>query len=174
VIIIPKPHVLVTTSFYKGSSESRVMAAWNYISSTEMLVSSEDWAVLLTYFQSWALLEEPLIVQPLKNFPACNGSRRFYTVFTRTLHWSLSWAIWIQPTPCHPVSLSSIFILFTHLRFGLPVVSFLLALLPVSYVHSSSPPFVLHVPPISLFFTWSLQLYLEKNTSYEAPLYAVL
>jgi hypothetical protein len=27
VIIIPKPHVLVTTSFYKGSSESRVMAA---------------------------------------------------------------------------------------------------------------------------------------------------
>jgi hypothetical protein len=34
-------------------------------------------------------LEEP-IVQPLKNFPAFYGTRRFKTVFTRALHWSLS------------------------------------------------------------------------------------
>jgi hypothetical protein len=37
---------------------------------------------LLTYSQSWALLEEPPIVQPLKNFPAFYGTRRFNTVFT--------------------------------------------------------------------------------------------
>jgi glutamate/tyrosine decarboxylase-like PLP-dependent enzyme len=30
-------------------------------------------------------------VQPLKNFPAFHGTRRFNTVFTRALHWSLSW-----------------------------------------------------------------------------------
>jgi hypothetical protein len=35
-------------------------------------------------------LEEPLIVQPFKNFPAFHGTRRFNTVFTRALHWSLS------------------------------------------------------------------------------------
>jgi hypothetical protein len=34
------------------------------------------------------------------------------------------------------------------------VVSFLLAFPPISYKHSSSPPFVLHVPPSSSFLTW--------------------
>jgi hypothetical protein len=54
------------------------------------------------------------------------------------------------------------------------VVSFLLAFPPISYMHSSSPPFVLHALPISSFFTWSSWLYLEKSTSYEAPHYAVI
>jgi hypothetical protein len=39
-----------------------------------------------TYLRSWALLGEPPIVQPLKNFPAFHGTRRFNTVFTRALH----------------------------------------------------------------------------------------
>jgi hypothetical protein len=30
------------------------------------------------------------VVQLLKNFPAFYGMRRFITVFTRALHWSLS------------------------------------------------------------------------------------
>jgi hypothetical protein len=30
------------------------------------------------------------IVQPLKKFPAFYGTRRFITVFTRALHWSIS------------------------------------------------------------------------------------
>jgi hypothetical protein len=42
-------------------------------------------AYLLTY-----LLKELSIVPPLKNFPALYGTRRFNTVFTRALHWSLS------------------------------------------------------------------------------------
>jgi hypothetical protein len=45
---------------------------------------------LRTYLRSWALLEELSIVQPLKNFPAFYGTRRFNTVFKRALHWSLS------------------------------------------------------------------------------------
>jgi hypothetical protein len=59
---------------------------------------------LLTYLRSWALLEEPLIGQPLKNFPAFHGTRKFNTLFTRALCWSLSWAISIQSTPSHPNS----------------------------------------------------------------------
>jgi hypothetical protein len=46
--------------------------------------------LLLTYSWSWALLEEPPTVQLLKNFSAFYGTRRFFTVFTRVLHWSLS------------------------------------------------------------------------------------
>jgi hypothetical protein len=42
------------------------------------------------------LLEEPPTVQPIKNFPAFYGTRRFNTVFTRALHWSLCLAISIH------------------------------------------------------------------------------
>jgi hypothetical protein len=64
----------------------------------------------------------------------------------KILHWSLSWARSIQSTPPHPISLRYIFILSTHLRFDFPSGSFLLALLPVFYMHSSSPH--------SCYMTW--------------------
>jgi hypothetical protein len=75
---------------------------------------------LLNHSWSWSLLEKLPIVQLLKNFPAFYGTRRFVTVFTRALHWSLSWARSIQSIPVHPISLRSILILSTHLRLGLP------------------------------------------------------
>jgi hypothetical protein len=56
----------------------------------------------LTHSWSWALLEKPPIVQLLKNFPTFYGTRRFINVFTRALHWSLSWARSIQFIPSHP------------------------------------------------------------------------
>jgi hypothetical protein len=37
-----------------------------------------------------ALLEKLPTVQPLKNFPAFYGTRRFITGYTRALHWFLS------------------------------------------------------------------------------------
>jgi hypothetical protein len=74
---------------------------------------------VLTYSWNWAVLEEPPIVQPLKNFPAFYGTRRFNTVFTRALHWCLSWAISIQSTSSHHISLRFILILSTHLLLGL-------------------------------------------------------
>jgi hypothetical protein len=104
-----------------NSSEPRKIS-WYTRSSREMKEPDEmDVLVRRTvhvYDASWALLEEPPIVQPLKNFPAFYGTRRFNTVFTRALHWFLFWAISIQSTPSHPISLRSILILSTHLRLG--------------------------------------------------------
>jgi hypothetical protein len=45
--------------------------------------------LVLIYSWNWALLAKPPIVQPHKNFPGFYGTRRFITVFTRALHWSL-------------------------------------------------------------------------------------
>jgi hypothetical protein len=42
---------------------------------------------LLTYLDSWALLEKLPIVQLLKNFPAFYGTWRLSTVFTIAFHW---------------------------------------------------------------------------------------
>jgi hypothetical protein len=67
-----------------------------------------------------ALLEKRLIVQSLKNFPAFYGTRRFITVFTIALHWSLSLARSSESILSHPISLRSILILSTHLSLGLP------------------------------------------------------
>jgi hypothetical protein len=52
-----------------------------------------------------------------QEFPNIFGTRRFITVLSRALRWFLSWARWIQFISLHPVSLGSIFILSSHLRF---------------------------------------------------------
>jgi hypothetical protein len=54
-----------------------------------------------TYLRSWALLEEPPIGQPLKNFPAFHGTRRLNTVFTRALH--CPYPELYQSNPLHPI-----------------------------------------------------------------------
>jgi hypothetical protein len=36
------------------------------------------------------------------------GTRKFITVFTLALHWSLYWARWIKPLPSHPISVTFI------------------------------------------------------------------
>jgi hypothetical protein len=46
------------------------------------------------------------------------GTQRFITVFTKTHHWTLSWASWIQFAPTTPISLRSILMLFSHLCLG--------------------------------------------------------
>jgi hypothetical protein len=64
--------------------------------------------------------EKPPIFQLLMNSPAFYGTRRFSSVFTRVLHWPLSCARSIQSIPSHSIPLSSILILSTYLRPGLP------------------------------------------------------
>jgi hypothetical protein len=50
--------------------------------------------VLVFYYKNtlvhFLTTEKPPVTQPLKNFPAFYGTRRFITMFTRALHWSLS------------------------------------------------------------------------------------
>jgi hypothetical protein len=53
---------------------------------------------------SYVLLEKPPVAQLLKNYLTFYETRRFTTVFTRTFHWSLLWARWIQFIPPHPTS----------------------------------------------------------------------
>jgi hypothetical protein len=44
------------------------------------------------YLSPWSgvLLEKPTVAQPLKQFPAFQGTQRFNTTFARPDHWSLS------------------------------------------------------------------------------------
>jgi hypothetical protein len=58
--------------------------------------------------------------QLTKKFPAFYGTRRFFTVLTSARHLSLSWANSIQSPRSPPTSWTSILILFSHLRLGLP------------------------------------------------------
>jgi hypothetical protein len=115
----------------------------------------------VTHSLSWAILEKPPIVQLLKNFPAFYGTRKFISVFTRALHWSLAWARLIQPSPCHS----------THLRLGLPSGLFSSGF-PTNILYAFLfSPFVLHISPIASCLTWSSELYLTKSISYDAPHY---
>jgi hypothetical protein len=62
-----------------------------------------------------------------QDFPNIYGNRRFITVSTRGLHWSVSWVRSIQFIPPHPIVL--VFLL----------VSFLLAFPQKPYIHSFMP-----------------------------------
>jgi hypothetical protein len=91
-----------------------------------------------------------LIVSCLvKKFSAVYGTRKFIIVFTSALHFSLSWARWIQSTP--PSYLFKIYcvILSFHQRLGLSSDSFFQVSPPKFCLHYYSSPSKLHVPSIS-------------------------
>jgi hypothetical protein len=90
---------------------------------------------------------EPPVAHLLKDFPTLYGTRRFITVFTRALNWCLSWARSIQSIPPRHICLRSILILFSYILGGLPSGLFPSGFPPESYMHSSSPPCVLHALP---------------------------
>jgi hypothetical protein len=83
---------------HTGSFKIQALILWHYITSSKGTRMRHHRLVTYTitslfiHSWSWALLEKPPVVQLLKNFPAFYGTRRFITVFTRALHWSLSWA----------------------------------------------------------------------------------
>jgi hypothetical protein len=65
---------------------------------------------------SGVLLEKPPVAQLFRNFPTFYGTTRFITVFTRALHWSLSWARSIPPIPSHRISPRSMLIFESKTR----------------------------------------------------------
>ena len=79
-------------------------------------------AVLIYLLTAWTrvLLEELAGLQLVKKIPAFYGTRRLITAFASARHLSVSWAISIQSIPPYPTSWTSILILSSHLRLGLP------------------------------------------------------
>jgi len=63
--------------------------------------------------------------QSVKKLLAFHETRWFITVFTTTRHLSLPSVGRTHSKPCHPISLTSVIILFSHLRLGLASSSFL-------------------------------------------------
>jgi len=114
---------------------------------------------LLTYLlipRSRVLLEKLTGFQLVKKFPTLYGTRKFITTFTNARYLSLSWASWIQSIPPHPTSWRSVSILSSHLHLGLPSGLFPQVFPLKPCMHLSSPPYVLHVPPICLLYIKSL------------------
>ena len=107
----------------------------------------------LSVFTSWSrvLLEKLTGFQLVKKLPAFFGSRMFITAFKSPRHLSLSWASSIQSTPPHLTSWSSILILSSHLRLGLPSGLFPSGFPTKTLLRLSSPACALRAPPISFF-----------------------
>jgi hypothetical protein len=96
---------------------------FGHMSERFIIIESKWCLVLYTYWlnpwqsPSW---EADQSSQLNKKYPAFYGTRRFFTVLTSASHPSLFWANSIQSARTHPVSWTSILILSSHLRLGLP------------------------------------------------------
>ena len=133
---------------------------------------------LLTYLLTpWCrvLLEELTGLKLVKKFPAFHCTRMFITVLTSVHHLSLSWANPIQSTYPHPTSWTSILILSTHLRLGLPIGLFP-SFFPTKTLYTPTPsphPYAPHAQPILFFSILSPAQYWVRSTNHLAPRYAI-
>ena len=136
--------------------------------------------VLLNYNHTYiltpwcrVLLEKLTGLQLVKKFPAFHGTRRFITALTSVRHLSLSCASPIQSIYPHPTSWTSILMLTTHLRLGLP--SGLLPFgFPTKTLCTPSPhPYAPHAQPISFLSILSPAQNWVRGTNHLAPRYAI-
>ena len=117
---------------------------------------------LLTYLISpWnrALLEKLTSSQPIKNFPAFYGTRRFITAFTSARQLFLFWARSIQSLPHHFTSWRSILILSSHLLLRLTICVFPAGLLTKPPVAMNDGVQHIHSLPAK---TWSRNMSQQK------------
>ena len=111
------------------------------------------------------LLEKLTGLQLVQKFSAFHGTRRFITSFTSIRQLSLSWARSIQSIYPHPTSWSSVVILSTHLRLGLPSGLFPFGF-PSKDLYTPSPhPYAPHAQSISFFSILSPTQYWVSSTN---------
>ena len=118
---------------------------------------------------STVLLKNLTDSQLIKKFPAFHGTRRFITAFTSAGQLSLSWSNSIQSIPLHPTSWTSILILSSLLRFGVPI---LIQLYPVHTPTSKLLKIQLNI--ILLSTPWSPNRSLSFKFPHQIPVYVFL
>jgi hypothetical protein len=119
------------------------------------------------FTQAWSrVLLEKLTGFQLVKFPAFYRTRRFTLAFTGGRHLSLSWASSIQSLLPHPIYWTFIFVLFYHLRMGLPSGLFPSGFPTKTLYTPLLLPIALHAPPISFFLNWSTEKCLVRSTDY--------
>jgi hypothetical protein len=101
---------------------------------------------------SIVLLEKLTVTQLVTKYPTFYGTWGFIIMFTRALHWSLSWAKWLHTF--HPISVRSIPILSPHLHLGLPLGLFssgfltkILYAFLISPIHATYPAYLILYHP---------------------------
>ena len=107
---------------------------------------------------SRVLLEKLTGSQLVKKFPAFYINLRFNTPFTSAHHLSLSEPARSTTYPPHPTPWRFILIL-SYLCLGLQSGSFPQVSPPKPCTHLSSPPYMLHAPPVSFFWILSPEQY---------------
>ena len=131
---------------WRSKNEGRLSCFWsnivNIASSTRFTLYSHTNSYLLTTCGT-VLLEKLTGSQLVKKFPAFYVTWMFITAFTSAHQLSLFWASSVESIPPHPTSWRSILILSSHLRLGLPSVSFPQVSPSKSCIRLSSPPYVL-------------------------------
>jgi hypothetical protein len=95
-------------------------------------------------------------------------------MFMRTFHLSLSWARSLQSISPHPISLTSILTLYSHLRLGFPSDSFLLKFPPTSYsLRIPLLPMLATCPTKFILLDLIIVIIICENYKLWAPLYEI-
>jgi len=128
---------------------------------------------------SRVLLEKLTGLQLVTKFPTFYGTWRFITTFKSACHLFLSGASSIWSIPPHPTSLRSILILSSIYTWVSQVVPYPQVSPPKPWIRLSSPPYLLHAPPISFFLTQNIKPYFirewkwAKFTTFSVPIFKI-
>jgi hypothetical protein len=96
-LCLTKHHAMKTVTFHDSQTAERTMGLTEdqcliSLSSAQMKSTRTSGTSKHVHLTAWSRvpLEELIVAQVVKKFPALYGIRRFITVFTRSRHWSLS------------------------------------------------------------------------------------